>query len=300
MLIIKEEVKKALEEKRAVVALESTLIAHGLPYPENVKIGRKLEAIIREEGAIPATLAVIEGEIHVGLEDEELEYIAKARDVWKLSTREIPICVAQKKTGATTVSATSYIASLVGIRLFSTGGLGGVHRGVTETWDISRDLEELSQTEIIVVSSGAKSLLDLPKTVEYLETKGVIVVGYGTDQFPAFYTRNSGLTIPRVDEIDEIVEIYKVKKRLGIPGGIVVGNPIRKDMEVPKEEVDKWIEEALSLAKKDGITGKQVTPFLLDKIKEISNGKSVAANLALLEDNARVAAKIAVRMQDVP
>ncbi len=300
MLIIKEEVKKALEEKRAVVALESTLIAHGLPYPENVEIGRKLEAIIREEGAIPATLAVIKGEIHVGLEDEELEYIAKARDVWKLSTREIPICVAQKKTGATTVSATSYIASLVGIRLFSTGGLGGVHRGVTETWDISRDLEELSQTEIIVVSSGAKSLLDLPKTVEYLETKGVIVVGYGTDQFPAFYTRNSGLTIPRVDEIDEIVEIYKVKKRLGIPGGIVVGNPIRKDMEVPKEEVSKWIEEALSLVKKNGITGKQVTPFLLDKIKEISNGKSVAANLALLEDNARVAAKIAVRMQDVP
>ncbi len=300
MLIIKEEVKKALEEKRAVVALESTLIAHGLPYPENVEIGRKLEAIIREEGAIPATLAVIKGEIHVGLGDEELEYIAKARDVWKLSTREIPICVAQKKTGATTVSATSYIASLVGIRLFSTGGLGGVHRGVTETWDISRDLEELSQTEIIVVSSGAKSLLDLPKTVEYLETKGVIVVGYGTDQFPAFYTRNSGLTIPRVDEIDEIVEIYKVKKRLGIPGGIVVGNPIRKDMEVPKEEVNKWIEEALSLAKKDGITGKQVTPFLLDKIKEISNGKSVAANLALLEDNAKVAAKIAVRMQDVP
>ncbi len=300
MLIIKEEVKKALEEKRAVVALESTLIAHGLPYPENVKIGRKLEAIIREEGAIPATLAVIEGKIHVGLGDEELEYIAKARDVWKLSTREIPICVAQKKTGATTVSATSYIASLVGIRLFSTGGLGGVHRGVTETWDISRDLEELSQTEIIVVSSGAKSLLDLPKTVEYLETKGVIVVGYGTDQFPAFYTRNSGLTIPRVDEIDEIVEIYKVKKRLGIPGGIVVGNPIRKDMEVPKEEVSKWIEEALSLVKKNGITGKQVTPFLLDKIKEISNGKSVAANLALLEDNARVAAKIAVRMQDVP
>ncbi len=300
MLIIKEEVKKALEEKRAVVALESTLIAHGLPYPENVEIGRKLEAIIREEGAIPATLAVIKGEIHVGLEDEELEYIAKARDVWKLSTREIPICVAQKKTGATTVSATSYIASLVGIRLFSTGGLGGVHRGVIETWDISRDLEELSQTEIIVVSSGAKSLLDLPKTVEYLETKGVIVVGYGTDQFPAFYTRNSGLTIPRVDEIDEIVEIYKVKKRLGIPGGIVVGNPIRKDMEVPKEEVSKWIEEALSLVKKNGITGKQVTPFLLDKIKEISNGKSVAANLALLEDNARVAAKIAVRMQDVP
>ncbi len=300
MLIIKEEVKKALEEKRAVVALESTLIAHGLPYPENVEIGRKLEAIIREEGAIPATLAVIKGEIHVGLGDEELEYIAKARDVWKLSTREIPICVAQKKTGATTVSATSYIASLVGIKLFSTGGLGGVHRGVTETWDISRDLEELSQTEIIVVSSGAKSLLDLPKTVEYLETKGVIVVGYGTDQFPAFYTRNSGLTIPRVDEIDEIVEIYKVKKRLGIPGGIVVGNPIRKDMEVSKEEVNKWIEEALSLAKKDGITGKQVTPFLLDKIKEISNGKSVAANLALLEDNAKVAAKIAVRMQDVP
>ncbi len=296
-MIIKEEVREALDRGGEVVALESTLIAHGLPYPENVEIGKRLESIIREEGAVPATLAILDGEIHVGLSDEELEYIAKAKNVWKLSTREIPICVAQGLTGATTVSATSYIASLVGIKVFSTGGLGGVHRGVTETWDISRDLEELARTEIIVVSSGAKSLLDLPKTVEYLETKGVIVVGYRTDEFPAFYTRDSGLKIPKVESIGEIVKIYREKRTLNMPGGIVVGNPVREEMEIPKEEVDKWIDEALSLARREGITGKQVTPFLLDKIKEISRGKSVSTNLALLEDNARLAAKIAVEMK---
>ncbi len=297
-MIIKQEVKEALDSGRPIVALESTLIAHGLPYPENIKIGKELESIIRNEGAIPATIAIIKGEIHIGLTDSELEYIAKEKNVWKLSTREIPICVAQKETGATTVSATSYLSSLVGIKLFSTGGLGGVHRGVVETWDISRDLEELSQTEIIVVSAGAKSLLDLPKTVEYLETKGVIVIGYKTNEFPAFYTRKSGLSIPRVDDIQEIVEIYKEKKALKIPGAIVVGNPVSKEMEIPEEEVNLWIDEALFLAKKYGISGKQVTPFLLDKIKEISKGKSVKTNLALLKENAKVAAQIAVKMSD--
>ncbi|HID15291.1 MAG TPA: pseudouridine-5'-phosphate glycosidase, partial [Candidatus Atribacteria bacterium] len=176
-VIIKDEVKEALDKGAPVVALESTLIAHGLPYPENLEVARDLENIIREEGAVPATIAVINGEIHIGLTEDELLYIAQSKDVWKLSTREIPICVAQKKVGATTVSATSYLASYVGIKVFSTGGLGGVHRGVSKTWDISRDLEELAKTEIIVVSSGAKSILDLPKTVEYLETKGVIVLG---------------------------------------------------------------------------------------------------------------------------
>jgi len=298
-LIIKEEIKKALDNGEPIVALESTLIAHGLPYPDNVKIGKELESIIREEGAIPATIAIIKGDIHIGLTDNELEYIAKEKNVWKLSTREIPICVVQRRTGATTVSATSYLASLVGIKLFSTGGLGGVHRGVVNTWDISRDLEELSQTEIILVSSGAKSLLDLPKTVEYLETKGVIVIGYKTDEFPAFYTRKSGLPIPRVDNISEIIEIYDKKRLLGIPGAVVVGNPVSKEMEIPKEEVDLWINKALSLAEEYGISGKEVTPFLLDKIKEISKGKSVKTNLALLKENARVAAKIAVMMADV-
>ncbi len=295
---IKIEVSEAISRGRPVVALESTLIAHGLPYPENVKIAKKLESVIREEGAIPATIAVLNGEIHIGLGDDELEYIAKAKDVWKLSTREIPICVAQKRTGATTVSATSYLASQVGIKVFSTGGLGGVHRGVTKTWDISRDLEELSQTEIIVVSSGAKSLLDLPKTVEYLETKGVIILGYKTDEFPAFYTRKSGLSIPRVEDTNEIAKVYREKKRLKMPGGIVVGNPVREDMEIPVEEVNNWINIALSLAEKEGIKGKAVTPFLLDKIKDISGGKSVKTNLSLLEDNARLAAKIAKEIVD--
>ena len=298
-MIIKEEVKKGIESGAPIVALESTLIAHGLPYPQNLEIGRKLEGIIREEGVIPATIAILDGEIHIGLTEEELEYIAQAKDVWKLSTREIPICVAQKKTGATTVSATSYLASYVGIKVFSTGGLGGVHRGVTETWDISRDLEELAQTEIIVVSAGAKSLLDLPKTVEYLETKGVIVVGYKTDEFPAFYTRKSGLSIPKVDTLEEIVDIYRYKKELNIPGGIVVGNPVREDMEIPYEEVATWIDNALLIAEKEGIKGKAVTPFLLDRIKELSRGKSVKTNLVLLEDNARLAARIALRLKDV-
>ncbi len=296
---IKEEVSEALSRGKPIVALESTLIAHGLPYPDNVEIAKRLEGVIREEGALPATIAILEGEIHIGLTNDELEYIAKAKDVWKLSTREIPVCIAQGRTGATTVSATSYLASQIGIKVFSTGGLGGVHRGAIKTWDISRDLEELSQTEIIVVSSGAKSILDLPKTVEYLETKGVVVLGYKTDEFPAFYTRKSGLPIPRVEDVYEIVKIYQEKKRLKIPGGIVVGNPVREDMEIPKEEVDNWIDIALSLAEKEGIGGKQVTPFLLDKIKDISGGRSVATNLILLEDNARLAAKIAKGLADV-
>lgn len=298
-MIIKDEVKEALDKGAPVVALESTLIAHGLPYPENLEVARDLENIIREEGAVPATIAVINGEIHIGLTEDELLYIAQSKDVWKLSTREIPICVAQKKVGATTVSATSYLASYVGIKVFSTGGLGGVHRGVSKTWDISRDLEELAKTEIIVVSSGAKSILDLPKTVEYLETKGVIVLGYKTDEFPAFYTRRSGLPIPKVEDIEEIVDIYSEKKKLNIPGAIVVGNPIREEVEIPMDEVNEWINMALSIADAENIKGKRVTPFILEKLKDISKGKSLTANLVLLKDNARLASKIAVRLQNV-
>jgi len=298
-VIIKDEVKEALDKGAPVVALESTLIAHGLPYPENLEVARDLENIIREEGAVPATIAVINGEIHIGLTEDELLYIAQSKDVWKLSTREIPICVAQKKVGATTVSATSYLASYVGIKVFSTGGLGGVHRGVSKTWDISRDLEELAKTEIIVVSSGAKSILDLPKTVEYLETKGVIVLGYKTDEFPAFYTRRSGLPIPKVEDIEEIVDIYSAKKKLNIPGAIVVGNPIREEVEIPMDEVNEWINMALSIADAENIKGKRVTPFILEKLKDISKGKSLTANLVLLKDNARLASKIAVRLQNV-
>lgn len=298
-MIIKDEVKEALDKGAPVVALESTLIAHGLPYPENLEVARDLENIIREEGAVPATIAVINGEIHIGLTEDELLYIAQSKDVWKLSTREIPICVAQKKVGATTVSATSYLASYVGIKVFSTGGLGGVHRGVSKTWDISRDLEELAKTEIIVVSSGAKSILDLPKTVEYLETKGVIVLGYKIDEFPAFYTRRSGLPIPKVEDIEEIVDIYSEKKKLNIPGAIVVGNPIREEVEIPMDEVNEWINMALSIADAEKIKGKRVTPFILEKLKDISKGKSLTANLVLLKDNARLASKIAVRLQNV-
>lgn len=297
-MIIKNEVKQALDIDRPIVALESTLIAHGLPYPENIKIGKELEKIIRDEGVMPATIAIIKGEIHIGLTDTELEFIAKEKDVWKLSTREIPICMAQKRTGATTVSATSYIAHKIGISLFSTGGIGGVHREVAQTWDISRDLEELSETEIIVVSAGAKSILDLPKTVEYLETKGVMLVGYKTDEFPAFHTRKSGIPIPRVDTFEEIVNIYKYKKELGIKGALLVTNPIPQKDEIPYEKIDMWVKKSLEMAHSAHIEGKKVTPFLLDSLARVSNGESVTANLSLLKANAGIAAKIAKALKN--
>ncbi len=290
---VREDVLKALEENKPVVALESTIIAHGMPYPKNVEIALSVEEEVRKEGAIPATIGVIGGEIVIGLDKDEIEYIGKAKGVMKLSTREIPYCVAMKKDGATTVSATSYLAELAGISVFATGGIGGVHRGASETFDISRDLDELSQTDVIVVSAGAKSILDLPKTLEYLETKGVLVVGFGTNEFPAFYTRKSGLEILKANSAKEIAKIYKTKNSLGIESAILVANPIPEEYEIPKDIVDKWIDKAIFEANEKGIKGKALTPFLLARIVEISEGKALDANIELVKNNARVAAKIA-------
>ncbi len=290
---VREDILEALKNGEPIVALESTIIAHGMPYPKNVEIAINVEEEVRKEGAIPATIGVINGEIIIGLNRDEIEYIGKAKDVLKLSTREIPFCVAMKKDGATTVSATSYLAELAGISVFATGGIGGVHRGASDTFDISRDLDELSQTDVIVVSAGAKSILDLPKTLEYLETKGVLVVGFGTNEFPAFYTRKSGLEILKADSEREIAKIYKTKNSLGIESAILVANPIPKEYEIEKEVVDKWIDRAVNEANEKGIKGKALTPFLLARIVEISEGKALDANIELVKNNARVAAKIA-------
>ncbi len=290
---VSDEVLEALQIGKPVVALESTIIAHGMPYPKNVEIALNVEDEVRKEGTVPATIGVINGVIIVGMSKDEIEYIGKAKNVLKLSTREIPYCVALKMDGATTVSATSYIAEIAGIEVFATGGIGGVHRGASDTFDISRDLDELSERDIIVVSAGAKSILDLPKTLEYLETKGVLVLGFGTSEFPAFYTRKSGLTALRVDTPEEIASIYGKKQSIGIESAILVANPIPKKYEIPKDVVDQWIDEAVKESMEKGIKGKKLTPFLLSKIVEISNGKALDANIELVKNNARVAAKIA-------
>lgn len=290
---ISEEVKDALSYNRPVVALESTIIAQGMPYPKNIEVAIEVEQIIREEGAIPATIGVIKGEIVVGLSKAEIEYIGSAKEVMKLSTREIPICIMRKNDGATTVSATSFIAERAGIKVFATGGAGGVHREVFESFDISRDLDELSLRNIILVSSGAKSILDIPKTIEYLETKGVLVVGYKTDEFPAFYSRKSNIKIPEVNSPEEVAEIFKEKQNLSIKGSILVANPISEEYEIPSPIVEKWIAEALADARRQDIHGKQVTPFLLSKLVELSNGKTLTANVHLIKNNAKVAALIA-------
>ncbi len=295
-MIIRKDVLDAIKNNAPIVALESTIIAHGMPYPKNVEIALEVEEEVRKEGAVPATIAVIKGEIIVGLTREEIEYIGKTKGVMKLSTREISYCVAMEKDGATTVSATSYLAKLAGISVFATGGIGGVHRGASETFDISRDLDELSQTNIVVVSAGAKSILDLPKTLEYLETKGVLVIGFGTDEFPAFYTRKSGLTVPKVQSETDVARIYAEKDRIGVKSAILVANPIPQEYEIEKSIVDKWIDQAVKEASEQGIKGKALTPFLLSRIVEISGGRALSANIELVKNNARVAARIAKAM----
>jgi pseudouridine-5'-phosphate glycosidase len=293
-LSISHEVRQALYEKRPVVALESTIISHGMPYPDNVKMAKEVEAIIRKEGAVPATIAILNGVVKVGLSDEEIEYLAKAKGVYKVGKRDFGYVLSKKKTGATTVSGTSLIASLAGIRVFATGGIGGVHRGAQETFDISRDLEELSDLDITVVCAGAKSILDLGLTMEYLETKGVEVIGYQTDQLPAFYSRTSGFEVNyRLDSPEAIANLMKSKWGLGLKGGVVVANPIPEAFSMSQDVIDEAIEKALVEANNKGIKGQDVTPFLLAKIKEITGGDSLAANIELVYNNARLAAHIA-------
>ncbi|MCG8541672.1 MAG: pseudouridine-5'-phosphate glycosidase [Clostridia bacterium] len=296
-LEINPEVEKALRENRAVVALESTIIAHGMPYPKNVETALRVEEIIRENQGVPATIGIINGRMKVGLTREEIEHMAKSGDVMKVSRRDIPFAIAQKLDGATTVAGTMIGASLAGISVFVTGGIGGVHREAGETFDISADLQEFASTNVAVVCAGAKSILDIGLTLEYLETHGVPVIGYGTEEFPAFYTRKSGFKVDyRVDTPEALASAAKVKWDLGLRGGMVIGNPIPTEYEMAYDTINRAIEEALDEAKELGIKGKETTPFLLSKIKAITSGASLESNIQLVYNNARLGAKFALEL----
>ncbi|MDA0871352.1 MAG: pseudouridine-5'-phosphate glycosidase [Firmicutes bacterium] len=293
---ISEEVKKALKTHQKVVALESTIISHGLPYPDNIEVAKTLESIIREEGAIPATIAIINGEIKVGLDEHDLEILAK-EDVVKVSKRDFGYVISQKKHGGTTVSGTILVAARVGIQVFATGGIGGVHRYGENTMDISRDLEELAEHSVCVVCAGAKSILDLGLTLEYLETKGVEIIGYQTEVLPSFYSRTSPFQVThRLETPQEIATLFHAKKTFPLKGGIVVANPIPESHAMASDVIESYIEQSLILAKEKNITGKETTPFLLSTIKDLTKGESLEANKALVYNNARLAAKIAIEL----
>jgi len=297
---IHPKVQKALEENKAVVALESTIISHGMPYPENVKMAKKVAAIIEEKGAVPATILMMDGIIKIGVDPEDIETFAQKNDVQKLSKRDLAFAMAQKQNGATTVSATMLIASMAGIAFFATGGIGGVHRGAEKTFDISRDLEELASVDVCVVCAGAKSILDLPLTLEYLETKGVPVLGYQTNELPAFFTRESGFKVPlRADSPEIIARTWHNKRMLNLSGGMVIANPVPSDESIDKSLIDTAIEKALEQAEIEEIHGKALTPYLLSKIETITKGKSLKANLALVYNNARLAAKSAIAYANI-
>lgn len=292
-----EEVKKAKKEGQPVVALESTIISHGMPYPKNVETALMCEDIILKNNAVPATIAVIDGRLKAGLSHDEIEYLAKAKGILKMSRRDLPAVVAQKQDGAATVAATMIIAALAGIKVFATGGIGGVHREASHTFDISADLQELAKTSVAVVCAGVKSILDIGLTLEYLETMGVPVLGYQTDKFPAFYTDDSGFGVDYVvDNAEHAADIIRAKWGLGLQGGVVVANPIPKQYSMDKKYIDNIIKEALAEADKRGIKGKKITPFLLDKIKELTAGESLDANIKLVLNNSNVAAKIAYQL----
>lgn len=293
-LDLSEEVRKAIEDKRPIVALESTIISHGMPYPQNVETALKVEEIIREHGAVPATIGIIGGRLKAGLTSEEIDYMGRAKNIAKVSRRDIPYLIAHKRDGATTVASTMIIASMAGIRVFATGGVGGVHRGAEKTMDISADLEELAMTEVAVVCAGAKSILDLGLTLEYLETKGVPVLGYQTEELPAFYTRKSGFGVDyKVDTPEEIADILRTKWDLGLKGGALIANPIPEEYSMDADLITRVIEDAVKEAEVLGIKGKDTTPFLLAKIKEITGGESLESNIQLVYNNARLAAEIA-------
>lgn len=294
-LSITPEIKEAVEAGKPVVALESTILSHGMPYPENWEFSHKVEEIIRGEGAIPATTAIIGGKLKVGLTAEELEIMCKNPVVGKVSRRDVAVYLATGRTGATTVATTMMLAEMAGIKIFATGGIGGVHRGAEETMDISADLQELANTGVAVVCAGAKSLLDIPKTLEYLETMGVPVLGFNTDDFPAFYCRRSGCRVDyNLPDAATAARIMKTKWDLGLKGGFIIANPIPEQYELDFEEMEGVINKALEAAKKENIRGKDTTPFLLAKIKDYTKGVSLASNLQLAYNNARVAAKIAI------
>ena len=294
-LEIHPEVKNALAEGKPVVALESTIISHGMPYPQNINTAIEVENIVRNNGAVPATIAIFNGKCYVGLTKDQLEYFASAKDVWKVSLRDMPYVISKKLPGATTVAATMRIASMAGINIFVTGGIGGVHRNGNETMDVSADLTEMEQTSVAVVSAGIKSILDIGLTLEYMETKGIPVVTVGQNEFPSFYSRKSGFSSPlRLDDINEIANMLHAKWQLGMNGAVLIANPLPTDQEIVAEEMEIHIQKALNAAKKRKITGKEVTPFLLQYISEHTKGESLEANIALIKNNARLGAELAV------
>ena len=295
---VAEEVKKALAEGKAVVALESTIISHGMPYPQNVETALRVEEEVRKNGAVPATIAIIDGVPTVGCNREEIEKLGKAGlAVTKVSRRDIPIVIAKGLNGATTVASTMILAEKAGVKIFATGGIGGVHRGAEKTMDISADLDELSKTNVTVVCAGAKSILDLNLTMEYLETKGVAVIGYGTDELPAFFTRESGIKVGyRMDTPKEIAKSMKAKEDMGLEGGMLVTNPIPEEYSMDANVIGEAIDKAVKEAEEKGVKGKDITPFLLDKIQKITGGDSLASNIQLVLNNARLASQIAVEL----
>ncbi|MEO0829636.1 MAG: pseudouridine-5'-phosphate glycosidase [Pseudomonadota bacterium] len=289
-----EEVADGRADERPLVALESTIISHGMPYPRNLETALAVEADIRDHGAVPATIAVLKGQLHIGLERDQLEYLACAKDVAKLSRADMAVCLARGRTGATTVAATMIGARLAGIEVFATGGIGGVHKGAESTFDVSADLQELAQSPVTVVCAGAKSILDLPKTLEVLETLGVPVIAYRSDAFPAFWARSSGLPAPlRLDDATSIAKAHRVRRELALPGGQLVANPIPPDDEIAEDVIAPVIAQAVTEAEARRISVKDVTPFLLSRIVELTGGLSLDANIALVRNNARLGAQIA-------
>lgn len=292
-----DEVQKALNNKLPIVALESTIIAHGMPYPKNIETARQVEKIVRTNGATPATIAILSGKIHVGLNDEQMELLGNSKDVQKVSLRDIPFVVSKKLHGATTVAATMRIAAMAGIKIFVTGGIGGVHRNAEKTMDISADLTEMSQTNVAVISAGVKSILDIGLTLEYLETLGVPVVTFRSEDFPSFYSRKSGYKSPMtLNEPIEIAELLKVKWAMGLNGSVLIANPIPSEKEFPFERMEVYINAALKSAKEKNILGKETTPFILKFIADSTGGESLESNIALVFHNAELGAKIAAAM----
>ncbi|MGB1147905.1 MAG: pseudouridine-5'-phosphate glycosidase [Alphaproteobacteria bacterium] len=295
MLTVSDEVRTALDAGKPVVALESTIISHGMPYPRNVETAKSVEAQVRAQGAVPATIAVLSGKPTVGLTEAEIEYLGqKGLAINKVSRRDLPHCLATGADGATTVASTMILAARAGVKVFATGGIGGVHRGAERSMDVSADLQELAQTDVAVVCAGAKAILDLPKTLEYLETHGVPVLGYGTNDLPGFYSRETGLQVDyRVDTPAEIASMMQAKWDFGLSGGMLITNPVPEEFAMPRESIDAAIDQAVDEAEAQGISGKDSTPFLLARVTQLTGGESLETNIRLVENNARLAAQIA-------
>ena len=300
LFTLSEDVAAAKAAGKPIVALESTIITHGMPYPQNIEVARQVEATVRAEGAVPATIAILDGELLIGLTNAQLEQLAQAKDVMKVSRADMPVCMAAGRNGATTVAATMIAAHLAGISVFATGGIGGVHKGADQSFDISADLMELAQTPVSVVAAGAKAILDIPKTLEVLETQGVPVIAYGQDAFPAFWSRTSDLAAPlRMDSAADIAKAYLLRAQMGLPGGQLIANPIPEEDEIAADVLAPIIAEATEAAEAQGISGKAVTPFLLSRIFDTTEGKSLTANIALVLNNARLASRIAAEISDL-